>query len=455
MKYLKKFENHTAYAAAESGLILPNVSLCVQENEVHYNPLVPPSRVITAVFNIPTTANPISLTYENGWVDVESVLVTSPNGSTFELSYSDLVEYDSMEGIDPFMGYQFDATGNYTFEYTLKPNVDTINGDLFTNIPYITSITIPNIVTNIGNYAFGGCSNLTSITIPSSVISIGMEAFYKCSGLTSVTIGNGVTSIGNGAFSYCSSLTSINTPNGVTSIGGSAFQYCSGLTSITIPSSVTSIGNGVFSYCSSLTSIVVDSGNSVYDSRNNCNAIIETSTNTLIQGCQNTILPNSVTSIGIQAFRGCSSLTSVTIPSSVTSIGESAFQGCGGLTSVTIPNIVTSIGNWAFQGCGGLTSVTIPNSVTSIGDGAFGTCSGLTSVTIGNSVTSIGYWAFGSCSGLTSVTIQATTPPTLGSTPFDNTNNCPIYVPSSSVETYKAASGWSSYASRIQAIPTP
>ncbi len=237
-----------------------------------------------------------------------------------------------------------------------------------------------------------------------SVTSIGKNAFYDCSGLTSVTIPNSVTSIGKNAFYGCSGLTSVAIPNSVTSIGNSAFRYCSGLTSVTIPNSVTSIGDYAFSGCSGLTSIVVASDNPKYDSRDNCNAIIETATNTLVLGCKNTLIPNSVTSIGGSAFYECSGLTSVTIPNSVTSIGNSAFYGCS-LTSVTIPNSVTSIGNSAFWGCSGLTSVTIPNSVTSIGNYAFSSCSGLTSVTIGNSVTSIGNSAFYGCHGLTSVTI--------------------------------------------------
>ena len=176
----------------------------------------------------------------------------------------------------------------------------------------------------------------------------------------------------------------------VTSIGEHAFEYCNGLTSVTIPNSVTSIGYYAFGGCSGLTSIVVEEGNTVFDSRGNCNAIIKTADNELIAGCQNTLIPNSVTSIGRFAFSGCSGLTSVTIPNSVTSIGEGAFSGCSGLTSVTIPGSVTSIGDYAFSGCSGLTSVTIPNSVTSIGESAFSGCSGLTSVTIPNSVTSIG-----------------------------------------------------------------
>ena len=246
---------------------------------------------------------------------------------------------------------------------------------------YSGSVTIPEIftyegimysVTNIGDYAFRGCTGLTSVTIPNSVTSIGIYAFYGCSGLTSVTIPNSVTSIGEAAFRDCKSLTSVTIPNSVTSIGGEAFRGCTGLTSVTIPNSVTTIQEWTFEGCSGLTSVTI---------------------------------PNSVTIIGDRAFSGCSGLTCVTIPNSVTSIGDRAFSGCRGLTSVTIPNSVTSIGIYAFNGCRGLTSVTIGNCMISIGDYVFGGCTGLTSVTIPNSVTSIGRFAFYGCTGLTSVTI--------------------------------------------------
>ena len=258
-------------------------------------------------------------------------------------------------------------------------------------------------------------------------------------------------SIGESTFNGCSSLTSITIPESVTSIGGNAFNSCSSLTSITIPKSVTSIGYGVFRDCFSLTSIIVEKGNTQYDSRNNCNAIIETGTNTLIVGCKNTTIPNSVYSIK-GAFYGCTGLVTITIPNSVTNIGYEAFYGCSGLTSITIPNSVTSIGGFAFSGCSNLTSINIPNSVTSIGGYTFDGCLGLTSITIPKSVTNIGNYTFNGCSGIKSLTSEASTPPNCDVYCFNGIDkSTPVYVPFNSIEAYKVAAEWKDF-TNIQAI---
>ena len=195
------------------------------------------------------------------------------------------------------------------------------NKNKTTLIAYIakeTNYTIPNSVTTIENWAFGGCNSLTSINIPNSVTTIGEGAFWGCDSLTSINIPNSVTKIEGGAFRHCKSLTNINIPNSVTTIGNSAFNGCKSLISINIPNSVTTIGEYVFSDCDSLTSINI---------------------------------PNSVTTIGDSAFSGCYSLTSITIPNSVTTIGKHAFSCCVSLTSMTIPNSVTTIENGAFFCC--------------------------------------------------------------------------------------------------------
>ena len=201
------------------------------------------------------------------------------------------------------------------------------------------------------------------------------------------------------------SVTYGGTTYSVTSIDDETFCCSSGLTSVVIPSSVTSIGRYAFSRSSDLISLIVADGNTVYDSRDNCNAIIETATNTLVAGCKNTVIPNSVTGIGNNAFEGCTGFTSVEIGNNITSIGDYAFAGCSCLTSVEIPNSVTGIGNNAFYECQGLTSVAISYGVTSIGEFAFGSCTSLANVEIPNSVTNIGNNAFIGCTSLTNIVI--------------------------------------------------
>ena len=367
-------------------------------------------------------------------------------------------------------------------------------------------ITFDGDVATIGSYAFAYayCSSLTSVTIPDSVTAIGDDAFAFCRSLTSVTIPDSVTSIGKSAFEGCSSLTSVTIPDSVTTIGYGAFALCSnlqefkgklasedgrgiiidgvfksfapaGLTEYTIPDSVTSIGNGAFAWCSSLQEF-----KGKYASEDGRCLIVDGVFNSFANGCGATeyTIPDSVTTIGDDAFYCCSSLTSITIPDSVTTIGDRAFHNCSSLTNVTIGDSVTTIGDWTFGNCDNLTSVTIPDSVTTIGDDAFYGCSSLTSITIPDSVTTIGESAFWGCGSLTSVTIsdsvtsigesafwgcgsltsvycKAITPPVAlfddgywGA--FDcNAYGRKIYVPMESVNKYKSAGGWSEYADDI------
>ena len=382
------------------------------------------SRVPNSNNNIVTAAIPAAVTY-NGM----TYSVTSIGNSAFS-GCDSLTSVTIPNSVTNIIGNPFSSCSSLVSMVVESGNTkydsrDDCNAiiETATNILIAgcQNATIPNSVTSIGIHAFWGCSSLTSITIPNSVTNIGDYAFNRCSSLTSITIPNSVTSIGEYAFGYCRSLTSITIPNSITSIGDEAFNWCSSLTSITIPNSVTSIGNNAFLYCSSLTSMVVEEGNTTYDSRNNCNAVIETATNTLIAGCQKTIIPNSVTSIGDWAFSGCSSLTSITIPNSVTSIGYRAFAGCNSLTSITIPNSVTSIGNSAFERCSSLTSITIPNSVTNIGEEAFRYCT------------------------FDTLTCLAMTTPALGEDVFYGCGNPTLFVPCAALSDYQLHEQWGQF----------
>lgn len=294
--------------------------------------------------------------------------------------------------------YSSAISGNYTGGITI-PSVASYEDDFG-----VHSFT----VTSIANNAFSSI-NLTSVSLPSTLTTIGASAFANNPGITTISIPSSVTTIGDGAFSSC------------------------GLTSIVIPASVTSIGDtqdgiysqpGAFNSCSNLTSITVEAGNTVYDSRNNCNAIIKTATNTLVQGCNNTVIPSGVTSIGNAAFLN-SLLGSITIPEGVTSIGGMAFSY-----------------NALNAGSSQLSSVSLPSTLTSIGESAFNFCTALTSITIPSNVTSIGNNAFAYCNNLTSVVSQTTTPCTFSNHAFDGiSNSCTLTIPTGTTSAYTAA-GW-------------
>ena len=318
------------------------------------------------------------------------------------------------------------APMNLRGKYSIRKGVKVIGDMAFWGRRSLTSINISNSVTTIGEWAFEECKSLTNINIPNSVTTIGKGAFYICESLTNINIPNSVTTIGEGVFCGCDFLTSITIPSSVVTIIGNPFCYWHGNlyneskafiyedhvlfnknktiliayrakgTNYTIPNSVTTIGESAFKGCESLTNINI---------------------------------PNSVTTIGEYAFCCCDSLTNINIPNNVTTIGEGTFCHCHSLTSINIPNGVTTIEKWAFLNCDSLTSINIPNSVTTIGDSVFEGCHSLTNINIPNGVTTIGKHAFLWCHSLTSINIPNSVT-TIEDGAFQGCENIPSHIES-------------------------
>jgi len=370
----------------------------------------------------------------------------------------------------------------------------------------ITSVEIPNTVTYIGERAFCGCKELADVNLPSSLIEIDDAAFYGTA-VSKVVIPASVTRIGSTPYGECSNLASIvvdpdnsiydsrnncnaiiktstdelntgcnNTiiPDDIKSIGWMSFKGCSGLKSLVIPASLTSISYTAFELCEGIETIEVDKDNPVYDSRNNCNAIIETASNTLVRGSNNTVIPDNITTIGDDAFHG-SNIESIIVPESVTKINGHAFEYCRKMTSISLPESIKEIEYMVFLGCESLKSIMIPQSVTSIGfctfygcksfntvvipDGvkildqqAFYECEGLTSVTIGRGVTSIGSSAFEGCRALEEIISKIENPFEISVSVFDNSGGgqyvyptATLYVPVGCIEAYRNTASWNKF----------
>ena len=342
--------------------------------------------------------------------------ITIPSSVTY-IGYGVFVYCSSLTTITVEAGNKYYySEGNCLIEKSTKTVISGSN----------TSV-IPEGIESIGDGAFAGFAELKSVTIPGSVTHIGVMAFWGCIRITSITIPDGVTFIGIYAFRECVSLTTIVIPDSVISIGTGAFFKCTALVSITISENIIFVGQSAFEECDSLQ--FNDSENGMYlgNSSNKYLVLVKAKSTEItsctinvktkivcsyaFKGCASLTsitIPEGVTSIGYGVFMNCTSLTTVKISGSVTCISEYAFYGCSKLTSITITKGVTRIGGYAFSGCTSLTTIIIPDSVTSIEVGAFYSCTSLTSITISVSVTYIGEEVFYKCTSLVSITFTGT-----------------------------------------------
>ena len=391
----------------------------------------------------------------------EAATVTSLDGafSTYECSY-----VESFNELQYFTGlialFYNDLSGMRMLKSIVIPRgVETIGLYTFNDMPlesiqvdaanpyYDSRNNCNALIQTVTNRLIKGTANTI---IPASVSIIGEKAFYD--------------SDWNGSL-----------PEGLSEIEENAFMGCTRFESLVIPASVTYIGEGAFNRCH-LESINVDTDNEVYDSRNNCNALIETSTNTLLLGTGSTVIPTSVTTIGNSAFEGCSSTSAMVIPDNVMTIGENAFSGsrfssitlpegltaiskhmmslCYNLTEIEIPSEVTSIGYYAFYADKALTSVDIPSKVESIAEGAFSYCDNLERITIPASVTSIEKNAFLSSMNLVHVEVGMMAPITIDATAFPNRANATLYVPVGTKSLYENAPYWEEFNEIVEVVST-
>jgi hypothetical protein len=259
----------------------------------------------------------------------------------------------------------WDTSGDGELSFAEAAEVTTL-GEVFRNKTNITSFDELQYftgLTSIADYAFNRCVSLTSVVIPVDVTNIGANAFSYCPNLTSVIIPEGLKTIGNYAFMYDTHLTGVDFPESLKTIGAQSFDNCTSLTYLFIPASVTYISYSTFIGCTGLEYVNVAPGNTVYDSRNDCNAIISTYYNELRVGCKTTMIPNTVTSIGTHAFRENTALTSIDLPESITAINDYAFLQCSGLNAITLPSSVATIGKRAFRDCTGLQFITVEAAI--------------------------------------------------------------------------------------------
>lgn len=313
--------------------------------------------------------------------------------------------------------------------YDSRENCNAIIGKERNNLlAACVNTVIPNSVKWIGTEAFFGFTWLTEVNLPDSLERIGGDAFRDCSGLTSIDIPSTVTYIGSSAFAG-TGLIEVDLPESLQTLYGNVFMDCPEFTRLYIPANVTLLQGGLVCRDQKVTSIIVDPRNTRYDSRDNCNAIIETENNTLIEGCNYSTVPEGVRCLGSGAFFQCELISHIDLPSSLHSIWYGAFQRCYSLTSIHVPEGVVQIEMDAFRDCKSLTSISLPSTLDKAG------------------IDNIGTYCFYGCNNLKDITCYAETPPQIGPAPFglfksETYTEATLYVPQEYIQKYKSADFW-------------
>ncbi len=327
---------------------------------------------------------------------------------------------------------------------SLPESIERIERLAFDGCRNLKEIKMPSKANHIGSGAFNSCKQLEAIRIPEGVTILYYTTFWDCNNLKSIILPNSLTTIENGVFVDCDSLSTITFPDSLVKIGNYTFGYCDALDSITIPASVTDIGTEPFGHCNNLKSLQVVEGNPKYDSRDNCNAIIETATNKLAVGCAATIIPEGITTLGTYAFCGIY-LPEIVLPNSIQVIEEMAIRECTLQSPLIIPDGVKRMDEYALY-INTVDSIIVRGQIARIEKNTFEGCTSTDVIDLPESVEYIGDGAFARCASLNKLICRAATPPQCGSRAFDGMNrNSTLEVPEESVSLYENANGWKSF----------
>jgi hypothetical protein len=369
-------------------------------------------------------------------------LTYSNNSDNVEILNSKLTVISSIkETLELDSPITTDITGEIKVTYEVKNRFEPIQFNSRNLIDISKDALKYN--TYVQDSAFDECENLKKIKLSDRTLSIGKHAFHNCRNLEEIDLGEKVIEIAMYAFNSCSKLKNIKLPETLKTLGKGAFYNCPSLTDLYIPSNLESIYTGCFDNCV-FNTIKVSPNNTVFDSRNNCNAIIESSSNTIIKGSNNTIIPNTITTISDRAFHNCKGITSLTIPDSVTSIGEGAFAVCSNLRELILPQNLVSVDESSFSSCTSLTRIEMPKFVKIIYEDCFCGCTSLKTVILGENISKLYEGCFQRCTSLTDITCAAKNTPSLDTDVFTGLpENGILRIPSGS-----------DYSSWLSALPS-